>query len=156
CPVGTVESRLSRGREILRRRLVQRGLTPAALGVIFAARSASAGVPSVLTRATLAAAMRFAAGTPISEGLVSKSIRNLVISGERAMAISRVKVATAVLMAAGVLGTGAGVLVGQERGVGPAPPFRGAASAVTDQGKLANGTAPNLVDRATIDALEAR
>ena len=33
CPVGTVKSRLTRGRELLRARLVRRGITPAAAGL---------------------------------------------------------------------------------------------------------------------------
>jgi RNA polymerase sigma-70 factor (ECF subfamily) len=49
CPVGTIESRLSRGRQRLRDRLVRRGLTPAAaaLGAEMAGE-ASAAVPAAL------------------------------------------------------------------------------------------------------------
>jgi RNA polymerase sigma factor (sigma-70 family) len=55
CPVGTVESRLSRGRERLRTRLVRRGLAPTAsvLGAAVLSPTASAAVPRALVEATL-------------------------------------------------------------------------------------------------------
>ena len=57
CPVGTVESRLSRAREQLRGRLVRRGLAPASavLAAILAPSEASAA-PAPLVLATLRAA----------------------------------------------------------------------------------------------------
>jgi RNA polymerase sigma factor (sigma-70 family) len=144
CPVGTIESRLSRGREMLRRRLIRRGLAPAGLGVILAARSASAGVPCGLSQATIGTALRLSASAVLPVGLVSESVRNLMKGAERAMAISRLKVAAGFLMAAGVLGAGAGVLLGQERRdrqASPAPAER---------------AEPKTEDRASIAALEAR
>lgn len=49
CPVGTVESRLSRGRQRLRDRLVRRGLAPAAAALWAAtAREGSAAMPAGL------------------------------------------------------------------------------------------------------------
>jgi hypothetical protein len=51
CPVGTVESRLSRGRQRLRDRLVRRGLAPAAAAVwAETAREASASIPAALIK----------------------------------------------------------------------------------------------------------
>jgi RNA polymerase sigma factor (sigma-70 family) len=144
CPVGTIESRLSRGREMLRRRLSRRGLTPAALGVALAARSALAGVPCGLSQATCAAAVRLSAGVTIPAGLVSESVQNLVKGAERAMAISRLKVAAGFLMAAGVLGAGGGVLLGQERR------DREAAPAAVERSE------PRIEERASITALEQR
>jgi RNA polymerase sigma factor (sigma-70 family) len=72
CPVGTVESRLSRAREQLRARLERRGLAPTAsvLGVILKRAGASAVFPS-LVEATLRVAVeqsssRSAVGTAIA------------------------------------------------------------------------------------------
>jgi RNA polymerase sigma factor (sigma-70 family) len=144
CPIGTIESRLSRGRDMLRRRLLRRGLTPAALGVVLAARSASASVPSGLAQATRTAAVRLSAGATIPEGLVSESVRNLIKGAEQAMAISRLNFAAGFLIAAGVLGAGAGVLLGQERRDRQPSP----ASAESAESKRE--------DRAAIAALEAR
>ena len=53
CPVGTVESRLSRGRQRLRDRLVRRGLAPAAAALwAQMAREASAAIPAALMKNT--------------------------------------------------------------------------------------------------------
>ncbi len=54
CPVGTVKSRLARGREALRNRLVTRGIAPAvALAAVSSADAFASPVSSILTRATL-------------------------------------------------------------------------------------------------------
>ena len=54
CPPGTVKSRLARGREALRTRLVGRGIAPAvALAAASSASSPASAVPASLTRATL-------------------------------------------------------------------------------------------------------
>ena len=63
-PVGTVESRLARGRERLRARLTDRGLAPT-VGAIAAALGAGrvdAAVPPALARATVRAALRISMG----------------------------------------------------------------------------------------------
>jgi RNA polymerase sigma factor (sigma-70 family) len=73
CPVGTVESRLSRARERLRARLARRGLAPsaAALGAILRPPGAPAIVPS-LVEATLRSAVELAAQQAcVGTGMVS-------------------------------------------------------------------------------------
>jgi RNA polymerase sigma factor (sigma-70 family) len=61
CPVGTVQSRLARGRERLRVRLTRRGLAPA-LGVLAAGAGAEAAAPpAALVEATVRTAMSRAA-----------------------------------------------------------------------------------------------
>ena len=55
CPVGTVKSRLARGRDALRSRLTRRGVTPA-LAFATLDRVAPSNVPAALVRLTLAAA----------------------------------------------------------------------------------------------------
>ncbi len=66
CPVGTVKSRLARGRERLRAGLVRRGLTLtlAAVASFLAAERASA-VPPTLIQFTISAAARLAAGSTL-------------------------------------------------------------------------------------------
>jgi RNA polymerase sigma factor (sigma-70 family) len=148
CPVGTIESRLFRGREILRTRLVRRGLAPVVPGALVAARTSSAAVPSTLVQATLGAALRLPAGTPLPAGLVSASVLNLVKGAQRAMVLSRIKIAAGFLIAAGALGAGAGVLVGQERRGAPVATAAGAGPALADR--------EGLDDRAKLAALEQR
>jgi RNA polymerase sigma factor (sigma-70 family) len=83
CPVGTVESRLSRARERLRARLARRGLTPtaSALGTVLKPPGAGSVIPS-LVEATLAAviarsARRAGVSTTPAWGLVER-IRRLI------------------------------------------------------------------------------
>jgi RNA polymerase sigma factor (sigma-70 family) len=58
CPLGTVGSRLARGRQRLRRRLARRGLAPTAgaLGEVLSSESNGATVPAALAESTVNAA----------------------------------------------------------------------------------------------------
>ena len=115
CPVGTIESRLSRGRGLLRARLIRRGLTPAAAwasgGEIVVGRRTGRVVALTIKEV----AIQLSAGKTAPAGLVSASVTNLVKGAHTTMVVSRLKLAAVFLVATGVLGTGAGVLVGQER-----------------------------------------
>jgi RNA polymerase sigma factor (sigma-70 family) len=68
----TLDRRLEHGRELLRTRLVRRGLTLSAalLGTVLA-RSATAAVPPVLSCAAARAAARYAAGAAFTQGLAA-------------------------------------------------------------------------------------
>lgn len=78
CPIGTVESRLSRGRQRLRDRLVRRGLAPAAATLrAETVREASATMPSALIKhsaqfmaSSLAAGAVPVAVTALAEGVI--------------------------------------------------------------------------------------
>jgi RNA polymerase sigma factor (sigma-70 family) len=78
CPVGTVESRLSRGREQLRSRLVRRGLAPTAAvqGAMLMAKDASAAVPNSLVEATIRCASGFASRRAVAK-VVATSVASL-------------------------------------------------------------------------------
>ena len=156
CPVGTIESRLSRGRGLLRTRLIRRGLTPVALGFILAARSSAAEIPSGLARTTLRAAIQRAAGKTIPAGLVSASAGSLVKGAQRAMLMSRLKIAAGFLIAATVVGTGAGVLVGQERKEAGSAAAVGVDRALSSKEKPDERTDPKPGDPAAIAALQQR
>jgi hypothetical protein len=89
-PTGTVKIRLLRARELLRKRLVRRGLDLTA-GVLAVAllQSAAQALPPALAAATVeAAAAGFA--TPAVSGLVTASLK--------AMCLTKLKVAFAVLL----------------------------------------------------------
>ena len=84
CPIGTVRSRIARARDLLRRRLVKRGLVSTAGAVAAAldptgARAAVSlsSVPPGLVRSSVSAAMRIAAGQATAE-VVSAGVATLV------------------------------------------------------------------------------
>ncbi len=82
-PVGTVRGRLSRARDMLRTRLMRRGIgvTPVALvAAMSAIADARAAVPQALHEATLAAAFRGAAVEAGVASLTAAVVRGLVVS----------------------------------------------------------------------------
>jgi len=102
-PVGTIKSRLSRGRRRLRDRLTRRGLAPAvgALAAALAAETSAAEVPAALADSVAKAATRLAAGRPLA-GIVSARILTLVIGGSKRMLLTKLKIGAA-LLASGCL-----------------------------------------------------
>ncbi len=136
CPVGTVESRLSRGRQRLRDRLVRRGLAPAAAAVSAEmAREASAALPAALIKQSA----RFVTSSPAA-GAVPVAVTALAEGVIQMMWLARLKPLVAV--AAALILTTAGVAVlgrqqpapeGAREQAKPAPrPKAGAAAAVPD------------------------
>jgi RNA polymerase sigma factor (sigma-70 family) len=120
CPKGTVLSRLARGRERLRSRLARGGLALAAVGAATALseKVASASVPTALVNTTVQAALPFAAGHAAA-GLVSASVAALTEGVLHTMFLTKLKTATAALLALAVLGTGVGVVSRQTPAAGP-------------------------------------
>jgi zinc protease len=114
CPVGTVKSRLSRGRERLRSRLARRGLAPSAglLAATLAPETASA-VPAELIRLTIGAATSLAAGKAVTAGVSSAGVAALVKGVIRSMALSQLKFAAAGALAAVLAVAGARAIVPQ-------------------------------------------
>jgi RNA polymerase sigma factor (sigma-70 family) len=90
CPVGTVNSRLSRAEELLKSRLTRRGLAPASGGLMAwlgGASQASASVPQKLVGTTLAASASVRAGATLV-GIVPASVTdltNLILRGDLTM-----------------------------------------------------------------------
>ncbi len=105
CPRGTVLSRLARAKDRLRGRLELRGvgLTMAALTALLAVDELSAALPAVLADATTEAALTFAAG-----GILSARLTALTEGVLQTMALSKWKLAAAVLMVLTLLGAAAG------------------------------------------------
>jgi RNA polymerase sigma-70 factor (ECF subfamily) len=121
-PIGTVRSRLARGREHLRRRLVVRGVTPAvaAMAVGSAWDAGAVTVPEALVQLTARAAA-CAASHSAAVGAVSTTVATLTGEVLKTMIWTKLKMHGAVL-AAGLLVAGAGVVArqaGARPGQGP-------------------------------------
>jgi HlyD family secretion protein len=118
CPLGTVRSRLARARDLLRRRLVRRGLAPLA-GIVAASldgATASARalprfpVPSELVHSTIRAASQVAFGqasAPVVSGLVTSLVQRVVWS----MTMSKISSVVVGVAVVGLMGYGARVAV---------------------------------------------
>jgi RNA polymerase sigma factor (sigma-70 family) len=95
----TLRERAERGRELLRARLVRRGLAPTALlaAAAWPAANASAGIPMPLMTSTLQAASLFAAG-PADTVAISANAAALTQGVLRTMLLSKIKTATALAL----------------------------------------------------------
>lgn len=103
CPPATLSSRLTRGRALLARRMARHG--PAfSLSLIAAALSqnaASAYIPACLMASTTQAARVVAAGA-IASGVISAKVTLLTEGVLRAMLLTKLKIATLLLLIVGV------------------------------------------------------
>jgi RNA polymerase sigma factor (sigma-70 family) len=113
-PVGTIKSRLSRGRERLRDRLRRRGLAPTigALAAGLVEGTASAAVPSRLVESAVHAAMWFAAGDLSATGTVPAAVSVLMEGVLRSMFTGKLK-SVAGTFAVGLVVACAGFLAAQ-------------------------------------------
>jgi RNA polymerase sigma factor (sigma-70 family) len=125
-PIGTVRSRLARGRERLRGRLARRGAAPeVALAALPA--GAPAAVPARLAALTVAAA-RLVSGPAVAPGaaaagagVVSASVLALSKGVALSMTLGPIKLAAAGLLAAGLLTTAATGVLTQPNAAAQAP-----------------------------------
>jgi RNA polymerase sigma factor (sigma-70 family) len=107
CPKGTVFSRLSRARDLLRRRLARRGVgvSGAALVTVLTANAATKAAPEALIAVT-AGGLIFKAGT--AGFAVPPHLEDLVEGVLRSMSLNKVKMVLGVLLALGIAGSGVG------------------------------------------------
>src|SRR5262249_41701428 len=109
---GTVSSNLARARRELQKRLVRRGVTlTAALCTVEISRAAgNAPVDTALVNGTIKAGLSFARGEAALVELVSPKVAVLAKGVLKSMLTTRSKIATAVLLAVGLVVAGAGAL----------------------------------------------
>ncbi len=119
---GTVWSRLARARQLLRARLARRGIELSALlaALAVAEGAGAARVPPLLARATVRAGLSVAAGGP-GAGAIPPHVAALAAGATRAAYVRKLQVATCVLLIAGLIITGAGVLARQTPAAGEPP-----------------------------------
>jgi RNA polymerase sigma factor (sigma-70 family) len=111
-PLGTVRTRIARGRDLLGARLTRRGLAPAAvllaLGLL---PKTEAAVPPRLVEATVRAAARVAAGEAVPRGEVPARVIDLEAKVRKSMHLIRLKWAAALALAVVVTGAGVAAVV---------------------------------------------
>jgi uncharacterized protein (TIGR03067 family) len=122
CPVGTIESWLSRARERLRSRLSGRGvaLSSGLLGAVLIeeAQASSASFPRAWADSAASAAMRVTGATGLVTGNVSTPIMALTQGVLRQMLMTKIKIVAALTLI--TLGAGTGVLAGRVAQAWPA------------------------------------
>ena len=113
CPRGSVSARLARARERLRASLARRGHAVPAAGIatLLASTRAEAGVPVRLLSDTVRTALWFTSKEAGLAAVVSTRAIALAKGTFRAMFVSKLKIASAVLVTAAMLGTGATMLL---------------------------------------------
>jgi RNA polymerase sigma factor (sigma-70 family) len=111
-PAGTLSGRLTAARGLLARRLARHGLTLAggALTAALSEGAASAGLPSPLVASVVEAATALAAGHAAAP-VVSARVADLAGGVLKAMRLKKLKIATAVLLAAATVIGAAAVVV---------------------------------------------
>jgi RNA polymerase sigma factor (sigma-70 family) len=104
CPIGTVRSRLAKARELMRSRLVRRGIALPAAVFAEALRPnfASAAVPPTLFESTVANATGLFAAKAIEAG----GVRALAESVIRSMVLGKLKSTVALVLAASIAASG--------------------------------------------------
>jgi RNA polymerase sigma factor (sigma-70 family) len=148
CPIGTVFTRLARGREMLRKRLVRRGVTLSAglLGAALTPDRAVATLRAEMVRGMVRAGRMFAECPSSAAGVLSPNIITLAEGVEKMTAVSRWRLVAAVLTLVTVIGSGAGLLAWRgtlpEQDNAPAQKTQQSASASRAQAKAAEPDAP--------------
>ncbi len=110
-PLGTLQSRLARGRERLRAQIIRRGLGPSS--ALFAASlspdPAQAALPVALANSTVRMAVQYGVGKSAIAGVAALPVVVLTQGVLKTMVLQKLKVALAVILAAAMTAAGAGV-----------------------------------------------
>ena len=118
---GKLRGQLERARDLLRSRLLRRGVTlaEAGAGFLLADTALAARVPPMLAVATVKAASRYGAGKTLASCGVSASVIALTKGGVSVMGLKAVALFSALVLVTGLLGAGAGIMA-SPRGAGQA------------------------------------
>jgi RNA polymerase sigma factor (sigma-70 family) len=132
---GTISSRLAEARKRMQKRLARRGLTLAvALCAADLSTGAASALPPALVNGTVRAALAVLGGKATS---VSAPVIALVDGATKAMFTSKVKVATVMLLALGLLAAAAGTRIDRASADPPVPADKPLAEAKADEASAA-------------------
>ena len=110
CPVGTVRSRMARGRDLLRTRLTHRGISPTAAiigtGPTWSIPILTEAVPPALILATTQAALQLGSSQTIKAGAIAASVLTLTQGAVTTMNLTTLKWTSLSLLATTVSATG--------------------------------------------------
>ncbi|HEY7156078.1 MAG TPA: sigma-70 family RNA polymerase sigma factor, partial [Gemmataceae bacterium] len=111
-PVGTLSARLTRARDLLRMRLVRRGIdvSGALLAALLCEQASSAAVPAASVNATIKAATAILLGETAAKSAIPATVAALTEGVLRSMFLGKVKLTMAVFLA-GFLVAGMGLLI---------------------------------------------
>jgi RNA polymerase sigma factor (sigma-70 family) len=105
-PVGTVRGRMARAREVLRTRLIRRGIAPSA--VVLSTTGLEAAVPAPLSEVAIQLALRLGSGPAATAGVASTRVLALADGVLQTMLVTKFKTA-ALAAIAGVVTTSVAV-----------------------------------------------
>jgi RNA polymerase sigma factor (sigma-70 family) len=148
-PDGTLAARLARARTMLAKRLARHGLAVSGemLAPVLAQRSASAAAPAAVMTSTIKAVTSVAAGQAAATGLVSAKVVALTEGVLRTMLLTKLKVATAVLLVLGIAFCGIASLTHTataQQGQPEKPPAEDAKVQVSPKEDVSARTPPDL------------
>ncbi|HEV3081168.1 MAG TPA: sigma-70 family RNA polymerase sigma factor, partial [Gemmataceae bacterium] len=140
CSKGTISTRLTRARELLRARLAGRGLavTAGSLAAWLCENAASVGRANSLVLPTIQAAASMAAGKAVAPGTISYKVAALAEGVAKAMFITKLKALIAVAVLLGIVACG-GAFRSQNTAVVQPGPDDKAAAPGSPTGTEANG-----------------
>jgi RNA polymerase sigma factor (sigma-70 family) len=118
--MGTLQSRLARGREHLKGRLIKRGVAPGAAiaAAILSQDGSRAAVPEFLTESTIRAAAHYATVRGATTGAIPVAVAKLTEGVLRTMYFHKIKATAGTLMAVGLISTGVAVWAEQRPAAG--------------------------------------
>jgi RNA polymerase sigma factor (sigma-70 family) len=145
-PEGTVASRLTRARAMLAKRLTHRGvaLSGGPLAAVPLQKAASAAVPTSAVDSTVKAATLYAVGGAAT-GAISARVAALTEGVVNTMLLSKLKVATAVLLAAGLVMLAASLSGLPASAIEPPPPSKAGRPAAREGGKRQAALEPVVI-----------
>jgi RNA polymerase sigma factor (sigma-70 family) len=120
CPIGTVSTRVTRARQLLRKRLAHQGLA-LSLGALTAmlTHQTATAMPAALTASTVRAAVLLVGQTGAAAP-VSANIAELIEGANSTMLLSRFQIAALLALVIGALAIGASVMARRELPASPA------------------------------------